>query len=140
MDLEHQPEPHQPEPPAPAVRPGAIAAGLLLLGLGAALLLDNVGLTDIRPGRLVAPLILIALGTSIVLDKGGFVAGYHGRRHGGARVHLRRRGGAASGVWLIGVGGWMLLSQAHWFGLTFHTSWPILVILSGVMIVIRGIR
>jgi hypothetical protein len=34
----------------------------------------------------------------------------------------------------------MLASQTHLFGLTFGTSWPLLVILTGIMIVIRGIR
>jgi hypothetical protein len=34
----------------------------------------------------------------------------------------------------------MLVSQTHLFGLTYDTSWPLFIILAGVMILIRGWR
>lgn len=53
---------------------------------------------------------------------------------------MRRRGASVGGIWLIGVGVWMLVSQMHFFGLNFHTSWPLLVVLGGIIIVIRGLK
>jgi hypothetical protein len=51
-----------------------------------------------------------------------------------------RRGGMTSGIWLIGLGVWMLVSQIHLWGLDYHNSWPLVVILSGVVMLMRGIR
>jgi hypothetical protein len=113
-----------------AIRPGSIVAGTMLLGLGAAVFLDRSGLVPVRTGQLIAPFILIALGSGIVLERG--VCGRpFGRR--------RRRGAPTSGLWLIGIGIWMLMSQLHVFGLTFATSWPLFIILTGIMMVVRGV-
>ena len=123
------------------MRPGAIVAGLILLALGVAMLLDTTGMMHIHTGRLVGPAVLIAIGSAIVLDKGGIVAGCRRRDEDGVmRMRMRRRGGSIAGLWLIGVGAWMLISQAHLFGFDYHTSWPLFVILAGVLIVIRGMR
>jgi hypothetical protein len=117
-----------------AIRPGPIVGGVLLLVVGAGMLLDTTGIADIRMGRLIAPLALISIGVSSLLGR-GLVNGDDERQE-------RRCGRKDSlgGLWLIGVGAWMLASQTHLFGLTFGTSWPLLVILTGIMIVIRGIR
>ena len=108
-----------------AMRPGPIVGGVLLLVLGGGMLLDTTGIADIRMGRLIAPLVMISIGTSTLFGGGP----------GGSRTAP-----TATGLWLIGVGAWMLASQTHLFGLTFGTSWPLLVILTGITIVIRGIR
>jgi hypothetical protein len=114
------------------LRPGPIVAGALLLVVGAGMLLDTTGIADIRMGRLIAPLVLISIGVSSLLSC-NVATGEHERRRG-------RRKDPFGGLWLVGVGAWMLASQTHLFGLTFGTSWPLLVILTGIMIVIRGIR
>ena len=116
-------------------------AGLLLVGLGVAMFLDTTDMFGVNFGRLVAPFLLIALGSAIVLDRGGFVAecGRVSDDAGGAR-RIRRRGGPFGGLWLIGIGSWMLISQTHLFGLTYDTSWPLFIILAGVMIFLRGWR
>ena len=44
------------------------------------------------------------------------------------------------GVWLIGIGAVMLLAQTHAFGLDSHNSWPLFIILSGLIMLIRGVR
>ena len=111
---------------AAALNPGAIVAGALLLGLGLAMFLDTTGVIDIRPGRLIGPLLLIALGANKLFE-----------RRAAGRV---RRGGSTSGVWLIGIGVWMLAAQHDLFGLTFHNSWPLLIVLGGVIMVIRGFK
>src|SRR3954465_2193928 len=105
------------------IRPGAVVAGLVVLAVGVAMLMNAAGLADIRIGRLVAPFVLIALGSAIVLEKGAFVCGRRERDASGrARMRLRQRGGSTGGLWLIGVGVWMLVSQTHMLGLSFHSS------------------
>ena len=122
-------------------RPGAIAAGVILLTVGAAMLLDTTGAVDIRFGRLIGPLVLIAIGVSMVLGRSAVVIGHRESAvPGDSRPRLRRRGGATSGIWLTGIGAWMLMAQSHVFGLTFHNSWPLFIVLSGIIMVIRGFK
>ena len=119
----------------PGLRPGPLVAGVLLLVVGGGMLLDTTGIADIRMGHLIAPLVLISIGVSSLLSAATDTGGDErpGRRR-------RCRKDSFGGFWLVGIGLWMLASQTHLFGLTFGTSWPLLVILTGVMIVIRGIR
>lgn len=118
-----------------SIRPGAIAAGVILLVLGAGMLLDTTGVADIRMGRLVAPLVLISIGVSTLLSDR--IACGDDERRGQRRG---RRRSPTGGFYLIGVGAWLLASQTHVFGLTFATSWPLLIILTGGMIMTRGLR
>ena len=124
----------------PGYRPAAVAAGLVLLGLGAAMFLDTTEAIHIHVGRLIGPFVLIALGASMTLGKSAFVFDARRLRDGERRGRHRRRGGATSGIWLMGVGMRMLVSQTGMFGLGFHNSWPLLVILGGLIMVIRGIK
>lgn len=122
-------------------RPGAIAAGLILLVVGAAMFLDTTGAVDIRVGRLIGPLVLIAIGTSTILGRSAIVVGHRECTvTGDSRPRRRRRGGATSGLWLIGVGAWMIVAQTHVFGLSYHNSWPLFIVLSGIIMVIRGFK
>lgn len=108
------------------MRPGAIVSGAILLGIGIIMLLDNTGMLHVRLDGLIAPLILITIGSAKVLDRRDVTA-----------ARCRRSTG---GFWLIGIGVWMLVSQTHLFGLSFGTSWPLLIILAGLLVVMRGIR
>ena len=116
-----------------AVRPGPIVGGVLLLLVGAGLLLDTTGTANIRMGPLIAPLVVIWFGVTSLLSE----AAANAKR---GRASGREKRNSFGGLWLVGIGAWMLASQTHLFGLTFGTSWPLLVILTGIMIVIRGIR
>src|SRR5262245_663430 len=113
-------------------RPGPLVAGFVLLGLGLTLLLNRAVDLPVRVGQLIAPSMLIGLGALVLLERGVLVCRI-GRRS-------QRRGDPASGLWLIGIGVWMLISQLHLFGLSFSTSWPLFVILIGVIMVVRGVR
>jgi hypothetical protein len=136
MEMEQEP-PHR-------FRFGAVAGGLIVLVVGAAMLLDTTGTFDIRVGRLIGPLVMITIGATMLLNAGGMGScnpiGAITTPERAARRARRRRHGGIGGVWLIGIGSWMLVSQTHLFGLNFGNSWPLIVILAGVMIVIRGMR
>lgn len=129
-------------PPASAgPRPGLILGGAMLLVVGAAMWLDVPAWLDLSPGQLIGPLVLITLGVLITFGHGGFGCAYRGgpgdeRRGRRTRWRARRTGG----VWLIGIGIWMLIVQTHAFGLDYHNSWPLFIILSGIMMLIRGLQ
>jgi hypothetical protein len=135
----------EPQPPSQPFRYGAVTGGLIVLTVGAAMLLDSTGTFDIRMGRLIGPLIMIVIGATSLLN-GGHIGSTCGATVAdtdparAARRRQRRGRGGFGGIWLVGIGSWMLVSQTHVFGLNFGNSWPLIVILAGLMIVIRGMR
>jgi len=123
------------------LRPGAVAGGAILLVVGTTLLLDRSGVLGASFGQLIGPFVLITLGAVTMVERGGVVCGYRGRPADDLRTGPhRRRGGSIAGLWLMGLGLWMLVSQIHLWGLDYHNSWPLVVILSGVIMLVRGIR
>jgi hypothetical protein len=122
------------------LRTGPIVVGAVLLALGSVMLLNSTGVIDVHLGRYIGPLVLIAIGSRILLGDSGDVVGACASPDDRGRRRRRRRDGSTGGIYLIGLGVWLLLSQNHFFGLTFATSWPLLIILSGFIIVIRGMR
>jgi len=122
-------------------RLGLIAAGTVLLVVGGASWLDATGMFDVPMRQLIGPFVLIALGTAMAVGKAGIVSRYRGgpddaRRLRPAHWHGRNTGG----LWLIVVGVWLLLEQTHAFGLDSHNGWPLLVIVGGVIMLVRGLR
>lgn len=119
-----------PVPDNHSPRMAALLGGAILLALGAAMLIDRT--LPHRLGDLTAPSVLILLGAAMIFGRGGVMVG----RRPPYRVGRRS---STSGLWLIGIGAWMLVSQAHMFSLSFDTSWPLLVVLGGILMVIRGL-
>lgn len=125
--------------PTRPFRPGAIVGGVVLLALGAGLLIDRSGVLQLH--HMTAPLVLIVLGAVMALEHGGFVYSAPVRDDDGTvRYQTRQRRGGGSGIWLIWIGVWMLISQNHLWGFTFQTSWPLFLVLMGVKMVLRGWR
>jgi hypothetical protein len=123
------------------VRPGVIAAGGMMLAVGSVMWIDSTGWVDVPLGRLIGPIVLMTLGALMVVEKGGVVYGYRERGDDGRpRMRSRKRGGTTGGLWLIGIGAWLMLVQTHAFGLDSHNSWPIFIIMSGIVMLIRGVR
>jgi hypothetical protein len=123
------------------LRPGAIVGGALLLVLGGTMFLDRTGVSDLPVGRIIGPASLIILGMLMLVENGEFLCARRARLPDGTtRTNARRAGARTGGLWLLGVGCWMLVSQLHVFGLDYRTSWPLLIILSGIMMLMRGTR
>jgi hypothetical protein len=121
-------------------RPGAIGAGVALLVVGTALFLGTRSGLDIRFGRLIGPMILVTIGASMVLDRSALVVGHRMCAGNGERRPRHRRRGLSNGIWMIGTGVWMAVAQNHLFGLSYHNSWPLFIVLSGIVMVIRGFK
>lgn len=94
-------------------RSGAIVAGLVILGIGIGLLLENVGLLPRNNMWQYWPMILVVLGAvKLLLPE---------------EPHDR-----ISGLWFVFLGGWLQASLSQVYGLSFATSWPILLIAIGI--------
>ena len=123
--------------PIRTFRPGAVVGGGVLLALGAGLLLDRSGTIGMH--HLTGPIVLIVLGAAMTLEHSGFLWTIPPRvDNGDTRSRARRRQIPGGGVWLIGIGVWMLVSQNQLWGFTFETSWPLLIVFMGVVMVLRG--
>ena len=96
--------------------------GLVLIGLGVAFLLDQLGLYDVDLRALwhYAPLLLVVAGINQTI-------GYPSARE------------FANGLWTVLVGLWLFATLEGLFGLTFRNSWPLLIIISGVTMAVRPI-
>jgi hypothetical protein len=121
----------------PRAKAGRLTVGLIILTLGVLMLVDRLNYFDISVMRLFPGMVLIALGLSRIalaqLDPasvGGGNRSLNPRPAG--RADLRQ------GLWLMTVGTWLIVNAVHLFGLTYGTSWPLLLIAGGVFIVARG--
>jgi hypothetical protein len=92
--------------------------GLLLIGLGGAFLLDQVGLVEIVEIWHYWPLILVVIGINKMI---GFptAADFTG------------------GLWTMFIGVWLFANFEHMFGLNFYNSWPYLIIAWGVTLILK---
>jgi hypothetical protein len=95
----------------------ALFTGSLLIGVGSLFLLDRL---DIIEFHFVVsrfwPLIIVFIGASRVM-----------------------KGNAWGGSWLIAVGTWLQLVRLHAFGLTYSSSWPLLLIAMGAGMIVRAL-
>jgi hypothetical protein len=89
--------------------------GLFLIALGSAFLLDRMGVLDLPPLGQMWPLIFIVISAS--------------------QLASGRPGGA---VMFLLVGLWFMACEFGWYGLTYHNSWPLLMVAWGIGIVIRA--
>lgn len=108
------------------IRPGQVVAGLIVLFVGAFALMDGSGAISDHVARMVPGMVLIALGVAQLA--------WHVWPE---RPGRRRR--SFAGFWLILIGAWLLVNATHAFGFTALTSWPLLVIGIGVLLVLRAL-
>ncbi len=99
---------------------------------------------NIDGGKLFTGLLLITVGTLFLFDRLGYADFHFVVEHywpmflvafGAARFLDRRR--PWSGVWMIIIGLWLQATMLHLWDLTFDSSWPLLIIAVGAMMVVR---
>jgi hypothetical protein len=92
---------------------GQLGVGIFLLVAGIALMLDKFNIiSDVHVWH-YWPLIIIAVGLGKLLD---------------AKIAWEYRKAFST----LFIGSWLLISELHIFGLSYHNSWPILLIGIGV--------
>jgi hypothetical protein len=125
------------QPMPPRANAGRLTLGLIILSLGVLMLVDRLNDFDINVMRMFPGMVLIALGLSRIALAQVDPASVRGCD---PRVNHRQPGKAdlRHGLWLMTVGTWLIVNAVHLFGLTYGTSWPLLLIASGVFIVARG--
>jgi hypothetical protein len=92
--------------------------GLLLIGIGGALLADQLGYVNIYDLWHYWPWILVVVG---VIKMIGFPT---------ARDFV-------SGLWSVVIGVWLFANFGHMFGMYFDNSWPFLIIAWGVILILK---
>ena len=100
------------------IDPSALFTGLMLIAVGTLFLLDRLDIADF--GYVMGtwwPMIIVLVGVP----------------------KLFHRRTIWSGLWLIAIGVWLQLVRLHLFGLTYRSSWPLLLIALGAAIALRAV-
>lgn len=92
--------------------------GLMLIGIGAAFLADQLGYANIYDLWHFWPLIMVVVG---VIKMIGFPT---------AKDFI-------SGLWSVVIGLWLFANFEHMFNMYFDNSWPFLIIAWGVILIIK---
>lgn len=94
--------------------------GVLLIGVGVLALLDNFNYMSIDDLWQYWPLSLVVIGLGMMID-------------------FSSSKQFTDGLMMAVIGCWMYASFEHLWGLTFGNSWPILVIVCGINIILKPI-
>lgn len=100
-------------------RPEKLVAGLVLMTLGTIFLLGRLDFLDYDGLHTYWPMIIVAVGL------GKFLSAAAGHRRPG------------EGLFLIFLGLWIQANVSHWFGLTWHNSWPVMLVYAGLCMVVK---
>jgi len=92
--------------------------GLFLIGFGVAYLLDQMDLVDVRSLWHYLPLLLVVSGINKMI-------GYPTAKH------------FTNGLWEVAMGLWIFAVLERMFGLTWINSWPIVIIVTGVTMILE---
>lgn len=94
--------------------------GVLLIGVGVLALLDNFDYISIVDFWQYWPLFLVVIGLGMMID-------------------FSSPKQFTDGLMLAVIGCWLYASLEHLWGLTFRNSWPIILIVCGVNIILKPI-
>jgi di/tricarboxylate transporter len=109
------------EPETRRFHAGRVTGGVILLGVGILMLLDRTRVIAGHASQLIPGFVLILIGAVQMIEP---------RECG-------RRGGPFRGLWPILIGVWLLVNAVELWGLTYRTSWPLLIVAMGVLMVAR---
>lgn len=92
--------------------------GLILIAAGTFMLLGRLGIADFSwTLRKFWPLFVVIIGMS----------------------KLFHRGSVWGGLWMITLGAWLQAVTLHFQGMTYESSWPLLLIILGAGVILRTI-
>jgi len=94
--------------------------GVFIIVLGLWFLVERLNLIDHPAWREMWPAVMIVLGLAWI-----------------AVPDKPRR--IASGVSFVLIGFWFFACIQHWYGLTYRTAWPLLVMVAGLEIVLKAV-
>jgi hypothetical protein len=94
--------------------------GLMLVGFGVAVFLDRMGITNVDSLWHYWPLLMVVFGIN--------------RTIGYPTAHE-----LAWGLWTALIGIWLFATMENLFGLNFHNSWPIAIIITGLTMALEPI-
>lgn len=106
-----------------ADRRAQVVIGLLIMLLGFGFLFERMDMWHVHLSVHFWPLFPLFFGVARVLE--------------GPRVTRRGRT-VRSGIWMICIGVWGLISEFKIFGLDYGTSWPLLLVAAGLNMVWRS--
>jgi len=92
--------------------------GVVLVCVGVSFMLDRMDVIDIDSLWHYWPLLLVVLGVNKMV-------GYPTAKH------------FSNGLWMIAVGLWMFAVLERMFGLTWNNSWPFMIIVCGVSMMLE---
>jgi len=98
---------------------GSVFMGLLLLGIGALFLLNNLNVIYIGEFWSFWPFVLVVFGAQKIVQAGSSDQ-------------------VGSGLWLVFFGLWLYISIEEIWGFGFEESWPALLIVWGVSMIWRS--
>jgi hypothetical protein len=99
---------------------GRMTIGLIFIGFGAVMLLTRLDILYLDWHWTYWPLIFIIIG----LVKIG---------------NATQRHDLGDGIWWLFIGSWLFVSVNHVWGLSFHNSWPILLIALGIRMIYKSL-
>ena len=106
-----------------AVSRARIVFGLVVMIAGGVLLLDRLEWPGFRLNVPIWPVILLFFGLARISE-----------RRASGRVGINR-----SGAWFIFLAAWGFLNEYRLWGFTYATSWPLLVVGAGTIVVWRAV-
>lgn len=101
-----------------------ILLGLLCLFVGGVVLLDRAGIGRQHLPEQLWPFVLITMGFVHLFD---------------APADAWQRRSRRPGIWLVIIGCWGAVNEFHLFGFDDETSWPLLVIAAGTIMIWRAL-
>ena len=104
---------------------GRVAAGAIVMGMGILVLLDRTEVLGEDAWRLFPGFALIAIGLAQLTET------WTCRRRG--------RSPRIRGLGPIFVGLWLIANAVHVYGLTYRTSWPLLIVAFGAVMVLHEV-
>jgi hypothetical protein len=103
---------------------GPILVGLVIIFIGLTMLVDRTGISAIHLSGRFWPGVLIAFGVARLLAPS---------RNGRPRSRW-------TGVWFVYLGLWFFVNEFHVLGLSYKTSWPLLIVGAGIGMIWRAIE